>query len=300
MSQTFQPSGAIRQFCDVLPPKDAEQPILDQATQEAVYQWMVEIAAASELRRYKLKPRRTALLDGPPGCGKTTLAHHLAARLGLPLVVVNMAALGGTYVAERSQRLSRLFAEIEAQSDSCVLMLDEADDICAKRSSGSSTGQRDNNGTVIALLQLIDKFTGTLIAATNRADDIDTAIWRRFGMHLHIREPDDDCRYAILKRYLLPMDLPDDALDTLCDVTAGASPALLRQMMEGVKRDLILAPRLNLKTDAASVFGRVRASVRPHADAMQPAFWADRTALDEVASIAWPPALAGAGEQGGA
>ncbi len=38
-----------------------------------------------------VRPRWNTLLYGPPGCGKTTLAHHFAARLGLPLIIMRVA-----------------------------------------------------------------------------------------------------------------------------------------------------------------------------------------------------------------
>src|SRR4051812_40076411 len=92
-SKAFRPDHAITNFATVLRPEDAEPPILSKAIRLSVRQWMLELSAEEELRAVGLKPRRTAMLSGPPGCGKTTMAHHFAARLGLPLVLVNMASI---------------------------------------------------------------------------------------------------------------------------------------------------------------------------------------------------------------
>jgi len=280
----------IRRFAQILRPKDSEPPILSPAVRESVRQWMIEVGAEADLAAVGLKPRRTALLSGPPGCGKTTLAHHIAARIGLPLVLIDMGALIGMYVGETGKNLHALFQAVEQQAERMVLLLDEFDAIAEKRGGRGNSADKEKNAIVIHLLQYIDRFPGMLIAATNRGDQIDPAIWRRFGMHLEISEPDDECRFAILARYLAPMSMTDEAIDTLVEVTAGASPALLRQLMEGIKRDLVLAPRLGRTADAAEVFGRVLASARPHAEATIPPLWGDSWAKEDAGKLPWPPA----------
>ena len=287
----FKPSREFEKFGIIYEPRDAEPPILGAPVRAAVHQWLQELQAEAELAEVGLEPRRTAMLAGPPGCGKTTLAHHLSARLGVPMVLVNLSSVVGMYLGQSAAQIDALFSAARSQPHSMVLFLDEFDAIAMKRSSQGSSAANEKNAIVISLLQAIDRFPGTLIAATNRAADIDAAIWRRFGMHLTIDMPDDESRFAILKRYLLPFDLGEDGLDLLSEFTSGASPALLRQLMEGIKRDLVLSVRFARPPAMKDVFVRTLAAIQPHADTAMPRLWAHPDkCLKEMAGISWPPA----------
>lgn len=289
--EAFKPVSAITDYACIMPPEDSEAPVLSQAVRTSVHQWLVELGAQHELEAAGLDPRKSALLSGPPGCGKTTLAHHLAARLGLPLVVVDAAALRSQYIGQTGQQIVRLFAALRQQQDSMVVLFDEFDGLATSRVRQQQSSDREANSIVVALLQHIDRFDGVMLAATNRGDAIDPAIWRRFGMQITIDIPDDECRFAILRRYLTPFEWPDHAVDEVCDLTAGATPALLRALMEGVKRNLILAPRLRVDASARSTFERVLTATRPHEDAILPALWGGAWALDRIAKLPWPPEM---------
>ncbi|MBF0305169.1 MAG: AAA family ATPase [Alphaproteobacteria bacterium] len=290
MTRKFNPSPALRDLATIMRPEDAEQPILAKPVRDALHQWMTEIRAEKELRAVGVPARRSAILSGPPGCGKTTLAHHLAARLGLALVSVNLDAVRGMYIGETGKNLSAAFTALEGQSDLCILFLDELDAVASKRSSDDSSGSREMNSVVNGLLQRMESFRGMLIGATNRAAVIDPAVWRRFGLHLDIALPGEDERFAIITRYLSPFTLPEEAIGMLADATEGAAPSLLRQLMEGVKRDLILSPRLSRETGAAAVFERLIAMVRPHPDYTPPPLWTDFNTKARIAeAMTWPP-----------
>lgn len=292
MTKKFQPTAKLRNFATILRPEEAEPPILAKPVRDAVHQWMTEIRAEQELKAVGVQPRRSAMLSGPPGCGKTTLAHHLAARLGLSLVCIHLDTVQSKYIGETGNNFASIFEDLDEQADHCILFLDEFDAVATKRSEDSSAASREMNSIVNALLQRIENYRGMLVAATNRADAIDPAIWRRFGLHLDIQLPGDEERFAIITRYLTPYSLPEEAIDMLTDATDGAPPALLRQLMEGVKRDLVLSPRLGRSTDAREVFERLIATVRPHPDYTKPPLWSDFNTKQRVSEVmTWPPVL---------
>jgi SpoVK/Ycf46/Vps4 family AAA+-type ATPase len=255
--------SAVEKFAEVMRPEDIDEPILAPSVAHAVHEWLVEINNAAELAAVGIQPRRLALLYGPPGTGKTTLAHHLSARLGLPLVAVQ---------------------------SSCVLLLDEFDALAQKRLNARQGAEQERNQSLAVLLRRIEAFRGVGMAATNMKDSLDAAMWRRFGLQISVDLPGDVERFAILRKYAAPFDLSDEALDVLVDATRGCSPSLLRQLMEGMKRALVLAHRLHVDVSRpAEVFARIVASIAPPPEMEQPPLWARTAAVDALAGIAWPP-----------
>lgn len=281
----------VRKFAEVLRPEDVDEPILAPAVAHAVHEWLVEINNAADLAAVGVEPRRLALLYGPPGTGKTTLAHHLAARLGLPLVAVQSERLVASYLGETSKNIGQLFDIVRVIERHCVLLLDEFDAIGQKRATERGGGAtQERNQALTVLLRRIEGFRGFGLAATNTKDALDAAMWRRFGLQISVDLPGEVERFAILRKYAVPFDLSDEALDVLVDATRGCSPSLLRQLMEGMKRALVLAHRLHVDVSRpAEVFGRIVASIAPPPEMEQPPLWASTAAVDALAGIAWPP-----------
>lgn len=289
---------ALRGRGEVLEPHEAEEPILASVVRGAMFGWLAELNAREELSAVGIKPRASALLSGPPGCGKTTLAHHLAARLGVPMVNVGSEHLISSGFGDSEKNVAGLFDAIERFEKPCLVFLDEIDSIGGKRmdTSGDRGGAVSaRNSTLNVLLRKVEAFNGILVAATNRADTLDQALWRRFGMQIEVALPDDDARWVILKRYGEPFLFEDDLLDCLTELTDGAAPSLLRQLMEGVKRLLVLGERIRQPaTSAAVAFGSIAAQTKPHPDYEPPLLWSQTgKALEEIIRAAkgrWPPA----------
>jgi len=134
------------------------------------------------LRSYGLEPRHRLLLSGSPGTGKTTLASLLAAELMLPLLRVNYAMLFGSLLGETAQRLGAVLDE--ASNRACVLLLDEFDALGKTRDDPIDTGEvkRTLNYLLVRLEELPAHVI--VVAATNRPEALDRALWRRFDIAL--------------------------------------------------------------------------------------------------------------------
>ena len=130
----------------------------------------------------------------------------------------------------------------------------------------------------------------------NRPKALDPALWRRFGLQVAIDLPGDDERFAILSRYLDPWQLPEADMDMLCALTDGASPALLRGVAEGIKRTLVLGPRMKWRTDEpVAVLTRIVAGLRPPPEIDPPPLWTGRDVMTKgLAGMSWPPVRKGA------
>ncbi|MCL4822062.1 MAG: ATP-binding protein [Vicinamibacteria bacterium] len=282
----------LAKAAEILYPKDVDEPILAPTVAGAVYEWLLELNHSAELAAAGVEPRRMALLYGPPGTGKTTLAHHIAARRGVPLVVAKSEQLTSAYAGESQKIIASFFDCLRPVESACVVLFDEFDGLARARgkSEGGGTGAW-HDGILTALLQRIERFRGIGLAATNAPAMMDSAMWRRFGLQISVDLPGEEERFAILRKYALPFDLEDESIDHLVTATRGCSPALLRSLMEGMKRLLILAPKLGLDVSKPeAVFAQVAASISPPPEMERPPLWGDPImALAGLAGITWPP-----------
>lgn len=156
-----------------------------------------EYAARERLGAYGLRPRKTILLYGPPGCGKSLGAKRLAWNVGLPLLKVRFDALISSFFGESAANLRSVFES--ANERPCVLLLDECDFIARSRTTSKDIGEASR--IVNSLLTLMEEYDapGLLVATTNIEDSLDSALFRRFDEVFLVPPPGDAEIENILK-----------------------------------------------------------------------------------------------------
>lgn len=193
-----------------------------------------------------------ALLVGPPGTGKTLLAKAVAGEAGVPFFSMSGSDFVEMFVGVGASRVRDLFRQAKEKSP-CIIFIDEIDAVGRARSKNPAMGGNDEReNTLNALLTEMDGFgtnSGVIIlAATNRADMLDSALMRagRFDRQIHVDLPDLNERKAIFQVHLKPIKT-DDSLDVdfLSRQTPGFSGADIANVCNEAA---LIAARHNCKT----------------------------------------------------
>ncbi|MEO6627479.1 MAG: ATP-binding protein [Aquihabitans sp.] len=191
------------------------------------------------LRSYNLEPRNRVLLDGPPGNGKTSIAEAIAAETMLPFYVVRYEGIVSSFLGETAGRLDQVFEFVRTRR--CVLFFDEFDAIAKERSDTHETGEIKR--VVSTLLLQIDRLPSHVIVvcATNHAELLDRAAWRRFQVRLDVEAPSRQAATNFLEHLTARLGGKLGlAPRTLADKLTGASYAELEEFAVDVRRRFVL------------------------------------------------------------
>jgi len=131
------------------------------------------------------------LFHGPPGTGKTMMAHGVAAHLGKRVLNVDIPTFAESSEADRF--LPGLFREARLQD--AILFFDECEALFASR-------RRHGNTLMTLLLTELERFEGVAVLATNLPGELDEALARRILVRVRFPEPDRAARVAIWQQHL--------------------------------------------------------------------------------------------------
>ncbi|HEV8394182.1 MAG TPA: ATP-dependent zinc metalloprotease FtsH [Vicinamibacterales bacterium] len=179
---------------------------------------------------------RGILLVGPPGTGKTLLARSMAGEAGVPFISASGSDFVEMYAGVGASRVRKLFREAR-RHPACIIFIDELDAVGRNR-GGHSLGHEEREQTLNQLLVEMDGFSRSdsivVVAATNRADILDSALLRpgRFDRQVTVGNPDLKGREQILRVHTRAIALePDVDLRAIARGTPGFSGADLANLV---------------------------------------------------------------------
>jgi len=177
------------------------------------------------------------LLVGPPGTGKTLLAKAIAGEAGVPFFSLSGSEFVEMFVGVGASRVRDLFKRAKENSP-CLIFIDEIDAVGRQRGAGVGGGNDEREQTLNQLLTEMDGFEGNsgiiIIAATNRADVLDSALLRpgRFDRQVMVDVPDIKGRLEILGVHSRNKKLAEDvSLEAIARRTPGFSGADLANLL---------------------------------------------------------------------
>jgi len=177
------------------------------------------------------------LLIGPPGTGKTLLAKAIAGEAGVPFFSISGSEFVEMFVGVGASRVRDLFKKAKENAP-CIIFIDEIDAVGRQRGAGIGGGNDEREQTLNQLLTEMDGFEGNtgiiIIAATNRADVLDSALLRpgRFDRQVMVDLPTYKGRLGILEVHARNKKLGSDiSLETIARRTPGFSGAELSNLL---------------------------------------------------------------------
>uniref|UniRef100_A0A8C7G1E5 Spastin n=1 Tax=Oncorhynchus kisutch TaxID=8019 RepID=A0A8C7G1E5_ONCKI len=233
-------SGSSVRFEDI-----AGQELAKQALQEIV----ILPALRPELFTGLRAPARGLLLFGPPGNGKTMLAKAVAKESNATFFNISAASLTSKYVGEGEKLVRALFA-VARELQPSIIFIDEIDSLLCERREGEHDASRRLK------TEFLIEFDGVqsggdervlVMGATNRPQELDEAVLRRFAKRVYVALPTEETRLKLVKNLLEKHGNPlaQKELSQLARMTEGYSGSDLTSLA----KDASLGPIRELRPE---------------------------------------------------
>jgi len=233
--------SSVLRSAQVLLEAPMKRPVLSATLQLEIEQLLLERDRADELLGHGLRPASSAIFVGPPGVGKTITAQWLAQELHLPLLTLDLTTVMSSRLGQSGANLRLALDTARAQPS--VLFLDEIDAIAKRRDDDGDVGELKRLVTI--LLQEIDDWPSSslLLGATNHADLVDPALWRRFDMRLSFEAPAGQQLEEAVVRYLDGDTALSEHTDFFTTVYEGMSFSEIRRNLLSLRKLHLLGQR---------------------------------------------------------
>jgi transitional endoplasmic reticulum ATPase len=177
-----------------------------------VVEWPLK--RATEFKGMGIAPPRSALLFGPPGCGKTLLAKAAAAESHVNFLSIRGPEVISKWVGESEKAIREIFRKARSAAPA-LIFIDELDSVARRReydAHDSNVPERVVSQLLTEMDELATIGNVALICATNRPDILDPALLRpgRIDRMIYVPPPNTNERFEILTIYTRNVPLGED------------------------------------------------------------------------------------------
>jgi len=219
------------------------------AAKQALQETVILPALRPELFTGLRTPTRGLLLFGPPGNGKTMLARAVASESDSSFFNISASTLTSKYVGE-GEKLVRALFTAGRQMQPSIIFIDEIDSLLCERSEGEHEASRRLK---TEFLLEFDGLRGQaddrilVMGATNRPQDLDEAVLRRFSKRIYVRLPSRPDRVMLIQKLLAKQynELTEHEVHQIAQLTGGYSGSDLASLA----RDAAYGPIRELEID---------------------------------------------------
>lgn len=173
------------------------------------------------------------LLFGPPGTGKTMIGRCIASQAKATFFSITSSTLTSKWIGDGEKAMRTMF-EVARCLRPSVIFIDEIDSLLKARSDEEHESSRRMK------TEFLSQFDGLgndnqgllMIGTTNRPQDLDEAVRRRFAAKLYVPFPDVDARQEMLVNNLRDEKhlLSEEDLKEIANQTEGYSGSDMSQL----------------------------------------------------------------------